>query len=73
MKKAILTAKSIPFSSVVGGGLLLKDEKERAVCQLVVIGNVCPPEGGRATAEDVMGIVEAVVRAINVHGLEVGA
>lgn len=58
-----LTAQVVPYSSIVGGGVMLLDDKGKAFVQLIIAGG---PPG--YTAQDVKTISERLVARINENG-----
>lgn len=60
-----LVANKTAYSNVVGGGLMLKDEKGRAVFQIVVMGTT----NGINKEQDAQ-ISQRITDLINEHGLE---
>ena len=61
-----LTSNSVPYSSVVGGGLSLLDENGRARFQVVLIGTT---DGISKEQND--AISKRLHELINTHGLEI--
>lgn len=61
-----LGAKEIPFSSIVGGGLALVDERGAYRFQLAIMGTT---QG--ITREQSQAIAEQVTRLINANNLDV--
>lgn len=61
-----LKAEAIRYSSVVGGGVLLLDERGAAAFQLALIGTT------KGISKDQNGVIAArLVELINTHGLEI--
>jgi len=61
-----LTAKSVPYSSVVGGSVAIHDEKG-AVVALIMVSIPDPSRDYKATATP---IIEHIVKAMNADPLE---
>ena len=51
-----LSAEKVPFSSVVGQSILLKDEKGAAVCQLAIM-NMRPDLDYKSVAGDIATLI----------------
>lgn len=61
-----MDARPTPYSSVVGGGLILFDQSGRAAFQLSIIGT-----SNGVTREENDAIARRLAELINSHGLEV--
>lgn len=61
-----LKATKVPFSSVVGGGLMLTDEKGRAAFIVNFMGTTAG-----ITKEQASAMAEAFAKWVNENGLEV--
>jgi hypothetical protein len=61
-----LTAQTVPYSSVVGGGLMLKDESGRAAFIVNFIGTT---QG--ITKEETAALSKQFAEFIEQHGLQV--
>lgn len=61
-----LTARTVPYSSIVGGGVQLMNEQGHAAFQIALVGTT---KG--ITFETTKAIADRLVELINEHGLEV--
>lgn len=61
-----IRAQPISYSSIVGGGIMLLDDKGRACGQIAFIGG-----GSRITSEQDNAMSRQIAALINTHGLEI--
>lgn len=61
-----MDARPTPYSSVVGGGLILFDQSGRAAFKLAIMGT-----SNGVTREENDAIARRIAELVNCHGLEV--